>query len=184
MRIENQPVHCLACKHEWLAEMIFDAPIKVCAAAIKELRCPSCGVGPKQIAFGRGDVPDPQPIQIGMTDSEKRAAWLKLHDNGLSSECIAEVMCGMKPSGDHPWDGDDFGRCERLLILYPEWRARLDEMRKVSPIWNTLVKRWNEIVIAWRHDAELYKRQPRARTGWMCYPLMQSIVRHDVRPTP
>ena len=60
-----------------------------------------------------------------MTDAERRAAWLKLYDNGLSSQCIADVMCGWVPGGDrhrdHPRDAGDFGRCERLLTA---WRTR------------------------------------------------------------
>jgi len=177
MRIEETSVHCLACGHEWLADTVVDAPIEVAAASLKALRCPICGAGSKQIAFGRGDVANPTPIQSGMTDAEKRAAWLALHDNGLSSECIADQMCGMVPTGNHPWDGDDFGRCERLLILYPEWRARLHEMKAVSPIWAALVERWDEIVAAWWHDTILRQHNPKAKSGWQCYALIHSIVR-------
>ena len=62
------------------------------------------------------------------SDAEKLAAWLAKGDTGLSSETIALRMCGI-PNGRYgicyPHDGDDFGRCYRLLRLYPEWRARL-----------------------------------------------------------
>jgi hypothetical protein len=176
MRIQETAVHCLACKHEWRAEMIVEAPVKLCIASIRELSCPTCGAGPKKIAFGRSDVPDPKPVQDGTTDPEKRAAWLDMHDNGLSSECIADVMCGVTPTGNYPLDGDDFGRCERLLILYPEWRARLKNMAAVNPVWAALVEHWDEIVVAWRHDVDLYRGRPRTRSGWRCYPLMRSII--------
>lgn len=176
MRIQETPVHCIACKHEWLAEIVIDAPVEIAVASIKTIHCPECGAGTKKVAFGRGDVPDPQPIQTGMTDSERRAAWLKMHDNGRSSECIADKMCGLIPTGDYPRDGSDFGRCERLLILYPEWRARLDEMHDVSKQWHALVSRWPEIVEAWRHDTDLWRRNPKQRDGWLCYPLMRSIL--------
>lgn len=176
MRIQETAVHCVACKHEWLADMIVEAPISVYTASIQALHCPACGSGFKKIAFGRGDVPDPKPVQAGMTDPEKRAAWLKMHDNGLSSQCIADRMCGMVPTGSHPHDGADFGRCERLLMLYPDWRDRLDEMRIVSEFWAALVPRWAEITDAWRHDVELFRKHPRAKAGWLCYPLMRSIL--------
>jgi len=176
MKIQDTPVHCTACKHEWLAQTVVDAPISVWTSSIQALRCPECGAGPKKIAFGRGDVPDPEPVQSGMTDAEKRAAWLKMHDNGLSSECIAEKMSGLVPRDNYPHDGDDFGRCERLLILYPEWRARLGEMKEVNAMWNALVDRWDEIAEAWRHDTELYRRAPRSKEGWRCYGLMKSIL--------
>jgi hypothetical protein len=156
--------------------MIVDAPVEVWGASVRVLHCPKCGEGAKKIAFGRGDVPDPQPIQNGMTDAEKRAAWLKMRDNGLSSECLADKMCGLVPTGNYPHDGDDFGRCERLLILYPDWRERLGEMRTVNKAWDALVERWDEIATSWRHDVELYRKAPRAKDGWLCYPLMRSIL--------
>lgn len=177
MRIQEDVVHCTACRHEWMAQMVTDAPVEVFTASIHALRCPGCGAGARQIAFGRGDVPDPQPVQADMTDGERRAAWLKLHDNGLSSECIADVMCGIPGTGAYPHDGDDFGRCERLLILYPMWRERFAaEMPRVNAVWGALVPRWGEIAEAWRHDIEL-SRNPkgRAKEG-RCYPLMRSII--------
>ena len=176
MRVEHTPVHCLACKHEWLAETVIEAPVEVWAASVKAIRCPACGATSNKVAFGRGDVPDPQPVPSGMTDSNKRAAWLKMHDNGLSSECIADKMCGMEPTGNYPRDGADFGRCERLLILYPEWRERLSEMRDVNMFWSALVDRWTEITEAWRHDIEYGRRNPGAKDGWRCYALMESIL--------
>ena len=127
MRVQPTPLHCTKCRHEWIGELIVDAPVEVAAASMRALHCPVCGADHKRVAFGRGDVPDPQPVQTGMTDPERRAAWLVLHDSGLSSCCIADVMCGMQPTRNHPHDGEDFGRCERLLMLYPEWRARLGE---------------------------------------------------------
>lgn len=145
---------------------------------MKALRCPACGADSHSVAFGRGDVPDPQPVSsTRLTDRDRRAAWLKLHDDGLSSRCIADRMCGNGPSGDYPRDGGDFGRCERLLILYPEWRARLGEMVTVSEHWAALVPRWDDIVLAWRHDAELWRTQGKKapRSEWKCYDLMQGI---------
>ncbi len=170
-------MHCTKCQHEWLGELIVDAPIKLATASMREVRCPSCGAGPKGVAFGRGHVPEPEPARsVGMRDSERRAEWLRLRDNGLSSQCIADRMCGLTTTGDHPHDGDDFGRCERLLALYPEWRARLGEMACVNVYWAALVPKWAEIAEAWRHDINLYRREPRAKDGWRCYPLMRSIL--------
>ena len=176
MRIEQAAFHCLDCAREWLADTVLDAPIEVWSASVRALSCPACGAGPRRIAFGRGDVPDPQPIQAGMTDPERRTAWLKMCDHGLSSRCIADVMCGITSGGEHPRDPDDFGRCERLLILYPEWRARLPEMRAVSPVWAALIDRWADIEAAWRHDVALARSKPKARDGWACSPLMRSII--------
>ncbi len=180
MRIQETPLHCIKCKHEWVGEMMLDAPVEVAVAAMMAVYCPACAAGARSVAFGRGDVPDPVPVQsTEMTDGERRAEWLKLHDSGLSSSCIADKMCGMIPTGGYPHDGDDFGRCERLLILYPAWRGRLGEMASVNEAWSALVARWDEIALAWRHDAELWRSKGRmAEHGhrWLCYPLMRSIL--------
>jgi hypothetical protein len=179
MRIQETFVHCMKCKHEWLAQTIVDAPAAIACAAMRAIVCPVCGAGARSVAFGRGDVPDPAPVQgPGLTDHERRALWLDLHDSGLSSICIADRMCGIIPRGHHPHDGDDFGRCERLLMLYPEWRARLPEMSGVSRHWAALVPRWEEITAAWRHDKELWDAKGRKarREEWRCYPLMRTIL--------
>ena len=178
MLIQKDPFHCLKCKHEWIGEVLVDAPVNVVLAVMRELHCPNCGAGARNVAFGRGDVPNPKPVLSGMTDFERRAAWLRLHDNGLSSECIAEVMCGLVPTGDYPLDGADFGRCYRLLLLYPAWAARLGEMTKVNKHWAALVLRWEEISQAYLHDVEL-RRTKRAGSwsdGRQCYPLMRSVL--------
>ena len=176
MRIQETMVHCLDCKHEWLAEMVVDAPVEIWTASAKSLNCPKCGANAKKIAFGRGDVPDPKPIQLGLTDVEKRHEWLKLHDNGMSSECIADVMCGLPNQGNYPHDGSDFGRCERLLMLYPEWRERLSEMSAINMAWAALVPKWDKIVAAWKHDKELWEVKGQKAKGWKCYDLMRSIL--------
>lgn len=180
MRIQESPLHCMACKHEWIGELLVDVPLDVAVAAMTAVRCPNCGEGARSVAFGRGEVPDPAPAQSsGMTDAERRAAWLKLHDDGMSSLCIADKMSGITPDGSYPHDAYDFGRCERLLTLYPEWRARLDEMASVNACWAALVARWDEIVEAYHADMELSRRtygKKVKRGEWKCYDLMQSIL--------
>ena len=59
MRIEQTAVHCLDCKHKWLADTVLDAPIEVWSASVRALSCPACGAGPKRIAFGRGVAMSP-----------------------------------------------------------------------------------------------------------------------------
>src|ERR1700757_4895314 len=102
MKIQESVVHCASCKNEWLAQFVIEAPISVWTASVHAIQCPECGAGVKKINFGRGHVPDPEPLWEGLTDAERRAEWLALHDNGLSSECIADKMCGMTPTGCYP----------------------------------------------------------------------------------
>lgn len=81
--------------------------------------------------------------------------WLFGTDTGTSSKTIASVMMGADPScvpgnrmvgiGDIPKDGDDFGRCHRLLCYFPEWRERLSEVAKVHPKWGPMVEAWPQL---------------------------------------
>lgn len=180
MGIQLTAFHCLKCKHEWIGEIVVNAPLSVAMASIKALQCPMCGANSKNVAFGRGNVPEPAPCKYqDMTDYHRRNEWLKLHDNGLSSECIADVMCGIVPRGHYPSDGDDFGRCERLLTLYPRWRERLGEMTAVNKQWAALVPRWPEIAEAYRADraAFIQSHKPKGqKPTYRCYALIRSIL--------
>lgn len=81
-----------------------------------------------------------------MTDEKDRAAkWIAGRDTGLSSKAIWATMMGVKGEREYPSDPSDIGRCFRLLEAMPEWKARLGEMRAVSPYWAALVERWQEI---------------------------------------
>ena len=81
-------------------------------------------------------------------DYKAVAEWALSDDVGMSSLCIARTMMGIETDGDHPYDGGDFRRCEKLLEHIPEFRERLPEMAKVSPVWSALVDRWDEIAQA------------------------------------
>ncbi|KAF1698317.1 hypothetical protein CSC62_05250 [Pseudoxanthomonas jiangsuensis] len=78
--------------------------------------------------------------------TEKRALlWLAGGDSGMSSEAICHHMLGMESDGSFPWDPADLGRCLRLLELFPEWKPRMGEMARYSPIWAALAERWDEL---------------------------------------
>lgn len=94
---------------------------------------------------------------------EKRAAlWALGDDTGSSSKAIARHMLGGDDSGRHasyPSDGNDLGRCIRLLDAFPEWRARMPEMAEKSPAWAGLVAAWDELEAMYRrNDTGLYQR--------------------------
>lgn len=88
------------------------------------------------------------------------AQWALGSSTGASAKCIANHLIGSKADGSYPHDGDDFGRCEKLLDAVPELRLRLSEMNAVNKYWAALVPRWEEI----RQAEDKYK-------------LIQSIVR-------
>lgn len=45
----------------------------------------------------------------------------------------------------HPRTLDDFLMCEKLLDAFPDWRARIADMKDASPKWSDLVESWDEI---------------------------------------
>lgn len=123
--------------------------------------CERCGQG---LSLGGG----PQPIPIVVAASN---AFVKMHskwnagtyfskppqtpeqwaagrDTGLSSLTIYHVMTG-NPVADGwystPSDPSDFGRCYRLLKLFPQWKPRLPEVAAKFPEWKRLISEWGEL---------------------------------------
>lgn len=106
--------------------------------------------------------------------------WLLSGDTGTSSKTICAVMTGSKMgvSPDLPYDPSDFGRCYRLLALFPEWRNRLPEVAEQFPIWRPMVEAWSELTALYEEESngsyapKLYKRMReliedgRIAAGW------------------
>lgn len=51
MHIATQPMRCVKCEHEWLAEVIQMAPVELVTTSWKILRCPACGAKWNKLAF-------------------------------------------------------------------------------------------------------------------------------------
>lgn len=171
---QPMPISC-KCGHVFAEHLLTNVDVRVWLAQIKTMHCPKCGGGYRKLSLG-GVLPQDQQTIAAATratsDAERAAIWLRSYDTGLSSKCIADVMCANTPSGDYPHDGADFGRCHRLLSLYPTWRARLGKMAGVNVYWAALVARWDEIVVAYTDD--LAQKNP--RDGIKCYTLMREIL--------
>lgn len=81
--------------------------------------------------------------------------WILGRDTGTSSKTIWAVMMNAVHKGDActessvtfdvPHDVDDFGRCYRLLALFPEWRERIKEVGKVFPMWIPYIREWGKL---------------------------------------
>lgn len=84
---------------------------------------------------------------MSISSIEERAnRWRESGDTGASSKTIWGVMMGLPyRHASHPLDGDDLGRCIRLLERIPEWKPRLPEMAAVSPYWAALVENWADL---------------------------------------
>lgn len=99
-------------------------------------------------------------------------AWLNGADTGTSSKTIFSVLANdpnRKFALGHcgssiPHDPADFGRCHRLLALFPEWRSRLYEVVAKYPAWQGLVENWHELTALYLEELpsgrcpKLYKR--------------------------
>ena len=104
--------------------------------------------------------------------------WLGGDDTGSSSKAIAlTALRKMPKEPSYPSDGDDFGRCYRLLQSAPEARRGLDQLeREGGPVWRALVPRWREIEAAYLHDMNLHEIGRRNVNDYRCYKLMKSII--------
>ena len=71
--------------------------------------------------------------------------WIRGPDTGSSSLSLCARLTGQGKGGvDAPLDADDFGRCYRFLKSFPQYRARIGEMRAVDG-WAKLVAAWDEL---------------------------------------
>jgi hypothetical protein len=99
-------------------------------------------------------------------------AWRIGGDTGISSEAIWHVMTGVSESkrwwSSVPHDPEDFGRCYRLLVLFPEWRGRLSEVAERHPTWIPFVAHWGEM-------ERLYLRDLATGKSDELYELMQRL---------
>ena len=82
---------------------------------------------------------------------------------GSATKEIVRKMMGLEPRYNrvkfkedtyHPSDIDEFGKCVKLLDLFPAWRERLPEMVTVSPEWAVLVANWPKLEAEYRAEVE------------------------------
>ena len=85
--------------------------------------------------------------------------WALGGDTGVSSLTIYSVMTGHRWAGwgcrdfDAPYDPADFGRCYRLLKLFPHWRPRLGEVAAACPRFAGIVREWNALCELWEKES-------------------------------
>lgn len=79
--------------------------------------------------------------------------WFVSHDTGISSETIWSVMTRWPVSRvGTPSDPSDFGRCHRLLELFPSWRRRLHLVGEKYPAWRPFVREWSDLTALYLRD--------------------------------
>lgn len=112
--------------------------------------------------------PEPDPAW----DTARRAHfWWQNGERGQSSEVIFAVMTGegVPRHRAHPLDPDDFRRCYLLLITLPEWRENMAFLKPISPAWNNLVDRWDELTA-------MLEEMMAGEKSTAMYDLMQKLI--------
>jgi len=99
--------------------------------------------------------------------------WILGNDTGTSSKVIWRVMTGTPEFNkffghNPPIDPADFGRCHRLLELFPEWKERLPEVVGWYPVWGPMVREWDRMT-------EIYIRDLESGRSSELYGLMQAL---------
>jgi hypothetical protein len=83
--------------------------------------------------------------------------WLRGGDVGLSSETICRQLGELGEPKQPAWprDPSDFGRCHRLLKLFPSWRARMPEIAARYPAtpWVAYVREWDRMAALYDEEA-------------------------------
>lgn len=119
--------------------------------------------------------------------TEEEIDWLAIGNVGASSSAIYTKITGIPVIGfefstqAHPHDIHDFIRCQKLLEAIPKIKTDFDHMAEVSPMWEKLVKNWEDIVIA------LDSKNPEWRSGKIvdrdASELLAGVIRGNA-PTP
>lgn len=111
---------------------------------------------------------------------EAALEWITGRDTGISSKTMWAALMGSVKGPtrlnfyhDIPHDGDDFGRCYRLIQAVPEWASRLDEVVAVFPAWGPIIREWDRLCkIYIQTDGRLYEElkplrdESRIIDGW------------------
>lgn len=89
----------------------------------------------------RGHVPD---------EHKKYHEWADGPDSGMSSMALVRATTGAhvgrwRDYQQHPLDPDDFGRCYRVLQLFPELRTDLAKVAALSQEWSRLIAAWDDL---------------------------------------
>lgn len=95
-----------------------------------------------------------EPVNETPEQTEQFCAnwWAENGEHGMSSKTmfnhLTQSMQVRRLKNDYPCtpsDPDDFKRCYKLLQAVPQWKARLNELKTLSPVWEKLVDNWDKL---------------------------------------
>ena len=97
--------------------------------------------------------------------------WIDGPDTGISSKAICRTYLGGHPAANEarpPQDPDDFGRCYRLLKLFPDMQGVLATLAERHPAWSPLVREWEALT-------ELYEQEEPSGKCPKLFKLMEML---------
>ncbi len=152
--MSGSELRCFNCGESY--EMAMPAPMSIVTAAMRAFDKDHARCKPSVKGAARMTAASPHE-------------WMRSWDTGQSSKTIWHVMMksGEGPASI-PYDPADFGRCYRLFEKFPEWRARLDEMRAV--------RGWAPFVDAWPRFEALYVEEFDSGQAPRLYDAMSECV--------
>ena len=112
-----------------------------------------------------------QPGDYKQKPAQTPREWADGRDTGVSSMTISSVMENQPSRYGHyaiPYDPADFGRCYRLLKLFPQWLERLPEVAQRHSEWVPFVSEWARMT-------ELYEQELPSGKCPKLYELMKSL---------
>lgn len=106
----------------------------------------------QSVLMGMRNLLSSRPMQLV---PKELLEWMTGDYTGASSKTIAHVLSDVPQAtvcrGYTPSDSADFGRCVKLLEIFPEWHDRLPEVAAAYPnsCWEPVVARWDELARLW-----------------------------------
>ena len=100
--------------------------------------------------------------------------WLRNGEHGVSSKTMFKhLSSGVYDLAisheSHPHDPDDFRRCYLLLQAIPQFKNRLENMKRVSSVWERLVNNWEKLTV-------MLEEQIVTKKANGMYEFMQSLI--------
>jgi hypothetical protein len=83
---------------------------------------------------------------------KKYLQWATSNDTGISSETLLCLLLDL-PKPHHwgvPGDLADFGRCYRMIELFPELKERFPEIAELHPDWRPFIDCWEQMARLYR----------------------------------
>lgn len=138
----NGKLFCFNCGGEY--EIIYPQPVSMASAMMIQFakdheNCTKTWVEPTNKVQGK-------------SETDNANWWAEHGEHGISSVTmfnhLSRHLQVRKLKNEYPStpsDPDDFSRCYKLLQAVPQFKARLHELKDLSPQWASLVDNWEKL---------------------------------------